>query len=167
MARDIKGHPVFHFFLLLLIIGSSLTLFSCHDTDSESLAPPNFNIAGDWILTEINCSSDDPLLDSESLGVMEARRLNGSGIRIQQSRNDLVIIDLDRDAQMEGTIAGDQISYDHFESHDSQFTIYTEFEGAVRNPKLIIGIEHIEFNYDIPDDEFKIRQTCGIRYVMA
>ena len=117
--------------------------------DGEPLEPPEFDLTGRWVATEVDCTSDSSDVPQSELARFdaeyEASVLYGSGLRVIQMGNDLEITYLDDDTQVDGTISGDQIRYTVSEQQtigDFDVSMQVEAEGtALDADRVVITLE--------------------------
>lgn len=131
----------------LLVVGLVLSGCGGGDDGGAPLEPPQFNLTGQWVVTEFDCGSDASL--DPALAEIEAEALGGM-IRVVQMGNDLEITDLDSGTRYDGTISGDQVRYEYSASLGRgavQVDIYAEAEGTVLDADHVVETGDVTFTY--------------------
>lgn len=144
-----------------------LVLAGCGGGDGEPLEPPEFDLTGRWVATEVDCTSFSTHLPQGALaeldGQLEYEILQDPGVRVRQTGNDLEITYLDDGTQVDGTISGDQIRYTVSEQQTLAgfaIDVYLEAEGTALDADTIAGTENLELTLEAEGEAVTISTVC-------
>ena len=140
--------------------------------DGERLAPPAFDLTGDWIRAEVECdsvSADVPPFELAWLDAeLEAGLLEAPGLRVVQRGHDLDITDLETGLPVDGTISGDRVRYAYSEQQSVgalTASISVEGEGTALDADTVAATQDIDWTLTVEGESITVSSECTSRLV--